>query len=57
VASNLELMGKLNYFFTNYGECYTYVRPVLGYYRRDCENGNGGPHWLCASDKAFLVQL
>jgi hypothetical protein len=44
VITNLYFMKKLNYFFTNYGECYTYVRPVLGYYRVDCESGMGGPH-------------
>lgn len=57
VMSNLHLMKKLEYFYLYWGGCYTYVRPVLGCYRSDCENGNGGPHWLCASDKSFLVYL
>ncbi len=57
VTSNLHLMKKLEYFFSYWGDCYTYVRPVLGCYRSDCEHGNGGPHWLCACDKSFLVEL
>lgn len=57
VTSNLSLIKKLEYFFSNWHDSYTYVRPVLGYYRPDCENGMGGPHWLCASDKSFLVYL
>lgn len=57
VRSNLYLMKKLNYFFSNWHDSYTYVRPVLGYYRQDCEDCTGGPHWLCASDKSFLVHL
>ena len=57
VTSNLHLIKKLKYFFSNWHDSYTYVRPVLGYYRQDCEYFMGGPHWLCASDKAFLVHL
>ena len=57
VTSNLPFMKKLEYFFLYWGDCHTYVRPVLGYYRSDCNECTGGPHWLCASDKSFLVRL
>lgn len=52
-----HLHKKLRFFYDNVDDAYVYVRPVIGYYRRDCDNGNGGYHWLRASDEYIRVDI
>ena len=48
---------KLQYFYNNVDDPYVYIRPVIGYYRQDGDCGNGGYHWLRASDEYIRVDI